>query len=99
MKCCSDKPPRMLGEKTQECVSQGDNTLFSCASVGGAGITVTQTGFANLQALSAGLNVYTGRYGGCQGAPEGYSHICLVQKVFISFEDCFTSCNHILVGR
>lgn len=46
--------PRGCWEKTQECVNQGDNTLFSRASVGGAGIMVLQAGFADLQPLSAG---------------------------------------------
>lgn len=32
---------------------------------------------ADLQPLSAGRGVYTG---GSQGAPEGYSHICLTQR-------------------
>lgn len=53
-------------EKTQECVNQGDNTLFSRASVGGAGIIVLQAGFADLQHPSAGWDVYRGRYHGCR---------------------------------
>lgn len=72
--------PRGCWEKTQECVNQGDNTLFSRASVGGAGIMVLQTGFADLQPPSAGWDVYTGRCHGCQGAPKEYSHICLAQR-------------------
>lgn len=72
--------PRGCWEKTQECVKQGDNTLFSRASVGGAGIMVLQTGLADLQPCSAGWGVYTGRCQGCQGAPEEYSHICLAQR-------------------
>lgn len=46
--------PEDAEEKTQECVKQGDNTLFSHVSVGGggAGIMVLQAGFADLQPLS-----------------------------------------------
>lgn len=44
--------PRGSWEKTQECVKQDDNTLFSCASVRGGGIMVLQ---ADLQPLSTGL--------------------------------------------
>lgn len=69
--------PRGCCEKTQERVSQGDNTLFSRACVGGAGIMVLHTGFADLRLLSEGWGVYTGRCHGCQGAAEQYSHICL----------------------
>lgn len=68
--------PRGCWEKTQECVKQGDNTLFSHASVGGAGIMVLQAGFADLQPLSAGWDVYTGWCHGCQGGTrELFPHL------------------------
>lgn len=82
---CSEDSPGVLGimewnagvinpggclEKTQECVNQGDNTLFSCASVGGAGIMVLQAGFADLQPPSAGWDVYSGRYHRCHGGHQ-----------------------------
>lgn len=80
--------PRGCWEKTQECVKQDDNTLFSRASVGGAGIMVLQ---ADLQPLSAGWGVYTG---GSQGGTRGiFSHLSHT-KVFISFEHCFTLSSH-----
>lgn len=41
---------------------------------------VLQAGFANLQPLSAGWDVYTGRYHECQGPPEEYSQICFAQR-------------------
>lgn len=45
-------------------------TLYSPASVGGAGIMGLQAGSADMQPLSAGWDVYTGRYHGCHGAPK-----------------------------
>lgn len=64
--------PRGCWETTQECVKRGDNTLFSHASIRGAGIMVLQ---ADLQPLSAGWGVYTGgSRGGTRGIVTSVSH-------------------------
>ena len=74
--------PRGCREKTQECVKQGDNTLFSRASVGGAGIMVLQAGFADLQPLflRVGCLHWKVSWVSGGGAPEEYSHIRLAQR-------------------
>lgn len=46
---------------------------------------VLQAGFADLQPVSAGRDVYTGRYHGCHGAQDKYSHICLAQRSSLVF--------------
>lgn len=59
---------------------------------------VLEAGFANLQALSAALDVYTGRYHECQGAAAEYSHICLAQRPSLVLSSAhLTLCNHLLV--
>lgn len=93
--------PRGCREKTQECVKQGDNTLFSRASVGGAGIMVLQAGFADLQPLflRPGLFTLEGVMGVGRGGARGiFSHPSRT-KVFISLEHCFWLCNHVLADR
>lgn len=69
MKCRSDKPPENAGRKHRS-VSTRVITLYSPASVGGAGIMGLQAGSADMRPLSAGWDVYTGRYHGCHGAPK-----------------------------
>lgn len=44
-----------------------------------------QAGSADMRPLSAGWDVYTGRYHGCHGAPKKQSYICLTQRSSLVF--------------